>query len=276
MSFQAQVEKAVHTISPTVVCPLATSIRPDLALLARVSKSDVIYYDPPTELSADELIHMGKLTDTPFVISAPQRESVRKSMMDAGLYVGRVPGDSSIYLASSAPWSNESGLQKIIGSVKVQTIKCTKLDFGLSTKGKKVQKSIHLEGDKEVEKSVHGINTIIMPSGDRQLVTGVALEAGVTDAQGEVISEEEIFNTMEGYMLFYRNKGLQHATDIGFDVDLVESWQTRAEIMHGGELVAKGSWMITWKIWSTRIWNALKNGNLDGFSVGGFRLVEEE
>ena len=252
MNFDEAVQTAVSSISPAIVNAYVDGgVRPDLLALDKAPTDSVVYIDPPSDLSADELVSIGKLTNAPYVVSAPNREHIRKSMVGLGLHVQRVPGDYERLFGSSVAWPDFCGLEEAKPPEKVVTLKC----------GNPVVMAVA---------KAH-VQDIAEPQ-EQQLVTGVVLDVEV-DLQRQQISPEEIFKTMIGYMLWYRHAGLQHVCDIGGDVDIVESWQVRADFMHGGEMVKAGAWMITWKVWDHRLWQAFKDGTVDGFSIGGFRMV---
>jgi hypothetical protein len=112
---------------------------------------------------------------------------------------------------------------------------------------------------------------------EKRIVTGVAMAANEADVDGEFFSPETVHEAMVNFMLWYRNIGLEHVVDINEDTDIVECWQLREPMVVDGKTVPAGSWMMSLKIWSHRLWEALKNGSLAGFSIGGdaFEISEE-
>ena len=243
------VQRAVESISPRIINAFqAGATKPDLSALISATKQDVVYIDPPDDRAVSSLAEIGGLTEAPFVINAPNREFVRKSLTDLNLHVRGINGDPLRCLASNKIWPDVPDLIPVRKSEKVSTLRIDKAHV----------ETIGIGGEPE----------------EKRLVTGVVIDIDTPDVDNQKMSSEEIYSTLVDYMIWHRHAGLQHVCDIGGDVDIVECWQVRADFMHGGELVKAGAWMITWKVWCHKLWQAFKDGTVDGFSIGGFRFVE--
>lgn len=102
----------------------------------------------------------------------------------------------------------------------------------------------------------------------RRLVTGVVMEPGVVDAQGDFATAEEIEEAMVRFMRDYANRGLQHR-DFSRNLRIIESWIVREDYMENGELIRKGTWMMTMWVGDDEVWEQVERGELRGFSIGG-------
>ena len=105
---------------------------------------------------------------------------------------------------------------------------------------------------------------------DKRLVKGVVLEPDTVDLQGDIILAETIENAAYNYMMKSRVIGYRHKEEAK-DVALVESYIAPDGLFFDKDnYVAKGSWIITLKVFNDEIWNAIKGGELNSFSIGGW------
>lgn len=108
---------------------------------------------------------------------------------------------------------------------------------------------------------------------DKRLVTGVVLQPEIVDAQGDVISKEEIEETAYEFLAKHRTIGKQHNEKA--DAVVVESFLAKSDMQLGGELVVEGTWVMTVKVLDEALWEDAKAGKFTGFSIGGYADVEE-
>lgn len=121
----------------------------------------------------------------------------------------------------------------------------------------------------EVKKSADGT--------EKRLVTGIALEPDVIDAQGDYIGEEAIERAAHNFLKSYNKEtqmGLMHKAFGDIGVELVESYLAPLAFTLNKKQVKKGSWVVTVHVSSDKRWGEVKNGTLTGFSVGGLATVE--
>ena len=104
---------------------------------------------------------------------------------------------------------------------------------------------------------------------EQRKIYGVVLEPDEVDTQGDTISMEEIEKAAEGFMKKARTIGLRHRK-IAKGVTLTDSYVTQGETKLGKTTLKKGTWIIGVKIENDAIWQGVKNGEYNGFSVGGF------
>lgn len=114
---------------------------------------------------------------------------------------------------------------------------------------------------------------------EKQVVTGIVLEPGVIDAHNHFESAETIEEASHVFMGRYRQKvdgtklGIQHQVfgEVGFHI--VESYIAPIDFVLGGEIVRKGSWVMSVKVTNVDLWNAVKDGAITGFSIGAMVTV---
>lgn len=105
---------------------------------------------------------------------------------------------------------------------------------------------------------------------ERRLVTGIVLEPETVDSQGDIYSADAIEQAAHTFMAEYRNVGHQHSTLVNDLVQIVESFVAPSDFELGGMTVKAGTWLMTVKVLDEPLWQAVKAGELTGFSIGGF------
>jgi hypothetical protein len=107
---------------------------------------------------------------------------------------------------------------------------------------------------------------------ERGLATGIVMEPGVTDTQGQVTSPEDVERAMVYWACHGGSVDLQHSFEAIMDerVDVVESWIARAAFKLGDYDVQPGTWLMTTK-WQVggKYWAAIKDGSFRAYSIGG-------
>lgn len=114
--------------------------------------------------------------------------------------------------------------------------------------------------------------------GELRLVTGVVLEPDEVDAQNDTITAEEIRIAAHRFLAEFNKTteiGEMHVKFGKLGIELVESHITHEDTKIGGEFVKAGSWIMTVKVVSDKVWAAVKEGRLTGFSIGGFATITE-
>lgn len=111
---------------------------------------------------------------------------------------------------------------------------------------------------------------------DKQIVFGVVLEPGtkrdgtVDDTQGSVISDDEIERAAHLWLARFQNRGLQHKKIVNSKVEIYESYVAPVNMTIGGRKIKKGTWLLMYHILDSALWKKIKNGEIAGFSMGGF------
>ena len=109
---------------------------------------------------------------------------------------------------------------------------------------------------------------------ERQIVYGVVLEPDTEDAQGDVISRDDVETAAHNYLKQSRVVGLGHTSEA--DAEVVESFVVPADMEWNGQVVKAGSWVIGVHVTDPQQWELVKDGTLNSFSIGGWGLRSEE
>lgn len=108
---------------------------------------------------------------------------------------------------------------------------------------------------------------------EERYVLGIVLEPqdpdNPLDSQGDVYTAETIRCSAHLFMEEYRNIGLQHSGLINDKVKILESWIQHEDTVIGGQSVKAGSWLMAVRVLDDDLWEAVKDGRLTGFSIGG-------
>jgi hypothetical protein len=102
---------------------------------------------------------------------------------------------------------------------------------------------------------------------DKQLVFGIVMEPEVIDSQGDFSTEEEIEKAAHGFLRKSRIIGNSHK--LKAKAEVVESYIAREAAVVEGQEVKKGSWIMVVKIHDGELWEGVKSGDFNGFSIGG-------
>lgn len=120
---------------------------------------------------------------------------------------------------------------------------------------------------------IAGSANVIKAEGDateeERFILGVVLEPDEVDSQGDTISAEEIRQAAHKYMEDYGNIGLQHQTFVNGKIKILESYILPVAAEIGGQAVKAGTWLMAFRILDESIWTAVKEGLLNGLSIGG-------
>ncbi len=104
---------------------------------------------------------------------------------------------------------------------------------------------------------------------EQRKVYGIVLEPDEVDTQGDTITASEIEKAADGFIAKAGAIGLRHRK-IAKGVTLTDSYVTQGATTLGKTKLKKGTWIIGIKIENEAIWQGVKNGEYNGFSVGGF------
>ena len=107
---------------------------------------------------------------------------------------------------------------------------------------------------------------------EERFVLGAVLIPDETDLQDDLITAEEIEHAAHQFMINKGDIGIQHEEWPQNAAIIVETYVVRQDLDINDQHVIKGSWMLGLKILSDEMWNAVKSGELTGFSIGGQAL----
>jgi hypothetical protein len=130
------------------------------------------------------------------------------------------------------------------------------------------EKPDFLKDDEEEEpgKITKSFRVPIMKS-DRQIVYGIVSEPGVIDLQGDRLSESEIRKACHSFMQTSQQINKEHEGPA--KADIIESYIAPTDFSCNGQKVRKGSWVLGVKVHDPGIWQAIKKGEITGFSIAG-------
>lgn len=114
---------------------------------------------------------------------------------------------------------------------------------------------------------------------EQQTVTGVVLQPETIDAHGDIYSAEVVRDAAYKYLANYNRRtklGRQHKDFKNWTerFALVESYLAPVDLVIGSKTVKAGSWIMTVKVLDAKVWKAVKDGEITGFSIGGKAKVQ--
>ena len=124
----------------------------------------------------------------------------------------------------------------------------------------------------DAEQTEKSWNAILKAGSDdeRRLAYGVVLKPDVVDAQGDVMTTDEIEKAAHAFFVNSRIMDLQHREDLPSDRAVpVESYIAPQDMVVGGRNVAKGSWVMVTHIPDEAIWTQIKKGQIMAYSIRG-------
>lgn len=110
----------------------------------------------------------------------------------------------------------------------------------------------------------------------QRIVVGPVLIPDEVDAQGQVISAEEIEKTAHAFLAKYNvrsQNGLMHRRGLRA-LECVESWIQREDVEFPTQNVVKGTWMMAVHVADDDIWARVLDKTYTGFSIGGYGTIE--
>lgn len=110
---------------------------------------------------------------------------------------------------------------------------------------------------------------------EKRLVTGVVYVPDTVDSQGEFMEADAVEKAAHEFMISSAQMDERHSFMANKKVRVVESCVTKSDSEIDGRAIRKGTWIITARVEDDRLWNAVKNGEYRGFSMGGTGTREE-
>lgn len=133
-------------------------------------------------------------------------------------------------------------------------------------------------------KNVNGDGTqfqtpIIKTLDEQRIAISIVYEPDILDSDGEFMDSAAIEKSAHNFMAKYRNIDIEHNFQKADDVYIVESYIAPCDYQLGDQLIRKGSWVMATKFDNKDLWNKVKDGTFNGYSMGGtanYEDVEEE
>ena len=108
---------------------------------------------------------------------------------------------------------------------------------------------------------------IVAKGSDQQIVYGVVSEPNVIDLQGDRLSKSEIRAACHKFMQTSQRIGKEHSGVA--KASIIESYIAPTDFKCNGQVVKSGSWVMAVKIHDPALWQAVKKGDITGFSIAG-------
>lgn len=109
---------------------------------------------------------------------------------------------------------------------------------------------------------------------DERYVLGVVLVPNEYDSQGDIYDEAAVRQASEFFMEFARRLGLMHETALSENkIRILENYIAPVDFELEGQFVKKGTWLLAARVLDDRLWQAVKDGALTGWSIEGSSIA---
>jgi len=133
-------------------------------------------------------------------------------------------------------------------------------------------RNIYEKSCKEKEKEFH----LKLSEMRGEEVFGIVYAPDEKDADGDEMSAEVIMTACYEYNTFFRNTMYRHKMPLNGDqVVLLESYIAPIDMKINELDVKAGSWLQRWQIKDPSLQEQIKNGEIVGFSLGGFVIIDD-
>ena len=105
-------------------------------------------------------------------------------------------------------------------------------------------------------------------------VTYVAMMPDFVDGHGDYTSAEEVRKAKESFNASEMRSNLFHMqmTD---SFTVIESYLAPCDMQFETVTIQKGTWLVTLQVHDDDVWEAIKNEEITGVSIGALALAEE-
>lgn len=117
---------------------------------------------------------------------------------------------------------------------------------------------------------------IVKADADNHYITGIVYEPLVEDTDGNYMTEDEILKAAYWFAKNGDSVDIQHSFDPLPGAAVVENWVAKADFTIDEEPIQKGTWLMTVEVADADVWEAVKKGDITGFSMGGLCRYSEE
>lgn len=129
----------------------------------------------------------------------------------------------------------------------------------------------------EDEEDVSTQRLVVKADSSQRLTYGIVLEPEVEDAQGDILSAEEIERIAHDWMAHSRRTKIMHEDPV--DGEIVESYIAPVDMVvegqNGQESIPKGAWVLVVR-WPESVWPRIVSGELNAYSIGGVGMRRPE
>ena len=104
---------------------------------------------------------------------------------------------------------------------------------------------------------------------DELYVTGVVIPNGIPDHENDVLTKKEIKTIFTKYI--NRDTDTMHTRIKNQGVEVLANWISEADRTIDGKVAPAGSWLATFKITNNEIIQSIRDGDINGISLGSVR-----
>jgi len=108
---------------------------------------------------------------------------------------------------------------------------------------------------------------------EKRIVTGIVLEPERVDLQGDIYDADTIEESAHNFLKDVRQMGVMHK-QMKNNLHVVESYIAPVDFDMGGIPIKQGTWLLSAKVADDKIWDAIKNNEISGFSIGAVAQYE--
>lgn len=168
-----------------------------------------------------------------------------------------------------------SGEESILTREKLYNVYSTIIGE-LGRREVEVEKTILYEVEEKLEKKQFDrpMSIVVKEDDEERVVCGIVYEPNETDAQGDTATAKEIRKAAHYYMEHSQQCKVNHRGK-AIKSRVLESYIAPSDFSIGGRAIKKGTWMMTVRVLADDAWDLIKSGDLQGFSMAGYCLVEE-
>jgi site-specific DNA-adenine methylase len=113
------------------------------------------------------------------------------------------------------------------------------------------------------------------PETEERYVFGVVLVPDEVDAQGDIYDAATVRKAAHAFLEhFGGHMRIMHAGKPLDGIKVLESYVSKVTESHGGEDFPVGTWFLATRAGPDEVWEQVKNGSLDGYSIGGTAVKE--
>ena len=108
--------------------------------------------------------------------------------------------------------------------------------------------------------------------------TFLVLAPDEVDLHGDIYDEEEVRKACHNFREHCNAANLFHEVNTDL-ASIVESYIAPADFYLGEQFIKKGSWLQVWQIHDDDLWDLVKNGEINGVSIGcraEYEVLEDE
>lgn len=257
----AKVERAVRKDLPDALPAGTPAPKPPaevdpvqrVASMLPGSGADVVLFDRELSKSMgpdDVAAAAAELHGEDFLIAYPDSPGARLALAKCGRLF-KLAGHAGTVFVTSSPFSKASGVEWLPDPAALLA------DNG-SAQAEALLKRMGSEHKVPILKA------------EERFVYGIVLEPETIDAQNDIYNADEIRKAAHLYMQEFGHIKLMHNGQfIDSKVRILESFVAPVAFQIDGQHVKKGTWLLAVRVLDDGLWEAVKRGDLTGFSIGG-------